>query len=95
MKSVFSYRKRAFLMPISTGYTSHVLAEVESSRDGEYRLGHNMLTVADCRRRIQLEFFLGTARQRRLSVAKINLLIKVLTDFRDALNAEIAQIEKR
>jgi hypothetical protein len=53
-----------------------------------------MLTLADCRRRIQLEFFLGTRRERRLSLAKINLLIKVLTAFRDALLREIDLIEK-
>ena len=47
-----------------------------------------MVTLADCRRRMQLEFFLGTARSRRQSVAKINLLIDVLTRFRDALTNE-------
>ncbi len=90
----FSFRKRAFLNPVSTGHTSYILAETESSRDGEYRWGHYMLTIADCRRRIQLEFFLGTKRTRRISLAKINLLIKVLTSFRDALQKEISLIEK-
>jgi len=60
MKNVFSLRKRSFLSPVSTGYTSHIFAEVESSNEGEYRWGHNMLTIADCRRRVQIEFFLGT-----------------------------------
>jgi hypothetical protein len=54
-----------------------------------------MLTIADCRRRIQLEFFLGTKQARRISLAKINLLIDMLTKFRDALANEIALIEKR
>jgi hypothetical protein len=57
MKSVFSLRKRSFLSPLSTGFTSHIFAEVESSNEGEYRWGHNMLTIADCRRRVQIEFF--------------------------------------
>ena len=56
--------------------------------------GHYMLTIADCRRRIQLEFFLGTKRTRRNSLRKINLLIDILTAFRDALVKEIALIEK-
>jgi hypothetical protein len=55
--SIFCYRKRVFLAPVSTGHTSYILAEAESTRDGEYKWGHYMLTIADCRRRIQLEFF--------------------------------------
>src|SRR5215813_14994958 len=94
MKNVFSLRKRSFLSPVSTGYTSHIFAEVESSNEGEYRWGHNMLTIADCRRRVQIEFFLGTKRERRRSLAKINLLINILTRFRDVLVKEIALIEK-
>jgi hypothetical protein len=94
MKPLFSLRKRVFLNPVSTGHTSYILAEVESSRDGEYKWGHYMLTIADCRRRIQLEFFLGTKTARRISLKKINLLIDVLTWFRDALIKECDLIEK-
>ena len=79
-KDTFSFRRRLFLNPVSTGYTSHIVAEVESSRDGENKWGHCMLTIADCRR-IQLEFFLGTKSARR-SLKKINLLLDVLTQFR-------------
>ena len=53
-----------------------------------------MLTIADCRRRIQLEFFLGTKQARRRSLRKINLLIDVLTRVRDALIKERDLIEK-
>jgi hypothetical protein len=91
---MFAFRKRSFLNPVSTGLTSHVLAEVESSRDGQYQWGHYMVTLADCRRWIQLEFALGTKRQRRLALKKINLLISILTSFRDALIKEISLIEK-
>lgn len=93
-KPIFSFRKRAFLQPISTGTTSHILAEVESSNNGEYQWGHNMLTIADCRRPVQLEFFLGNKRDRQLSLDKINLLIDILKDFRVALLHEIDLIEK-
>src|ERR671917_1648063 len=86
------YRKRVFLASISTGHTSYILTEVESSRGGEYKWGHCMLTMADCRRRIQLEFFLGTIRARRESLRKIDLLIKVLSAFRNALLAEAQAI---
>src|SRR5829696_7594427 len=94
MRPLFAFRKRFFLNPISTGHTSHILAEVESSRNGEYKWGHYMLTLADCRRRIQLEFFLGTKQARRNSLRKINLLISLLMRFRDALQKEIDLIEK-
>src|ERR1700741_1486027 len=93
MNSPFSLRKRVFLNPISTGHTSFILAEVESSRGGENKWGHCMLTLADCRRRVQLEFFLGTKTTRRISLKKINLLIDVLTGFRDALIKENEVIE--
>ena len=92
--SIFSHRKRLFLSPISTGHTSYIFTEAESSRDGEYKWGHYMLTLADCRRRIQLEFFLGTLRARRASLAKIDLLIKQLEQFRTALRTEAGLIEQ-
>ena len=82
------FRKRVFLASISTGHTSYILAEVESSRGGEYKWGHYMLTIADCRRRIQLEFFLGTMRARRESLKKLDLLLSVLNSFRAKLLAE-------
>jgi hypothetical protein len=84
----YTFRKRVFLSPISTGFTSYVFAEAESSDGGEYKLGNYMLVLADCRRRIELEFFLGTARHRRQSLAKIDLLLEVLNSFRSALGKE-------
>src|ERR1043165_6608145 len=88
------FRKRVFLASISTGHTSHILAEVESSRGGEYKWGHCMLTIADCRRRNQLEFFLGTVRARRESLKKLDLLLKVLGSIRNALLAEAQLINE-
>src|ERR1044072_46875 len=93
-RSVYTLRKRLFLDPISTGITSYILAEIESSRDGAYKWGNYLLTLADCKRIIQYEFFVGTKEARRIALRKINLLIDVLTQFRDALQKEIALIEK-
>jgi hypothetical protein len=56
--------------------------------------GGNMLIIADCHRVVEFEFHLGTTKHRRQSLAKINLLIDVLTRFRDALRAEADLIEK-
>jgi len=56
-----------------------------------------MLTLADCHRSVQFEFFLGNAMFRRESLAKIDLLLKVLNGFREALIKEarlIADFEK-
>ena len=94
MKNPFSLRKRVFLNPVSTGTTSYIFAEVESSRGGEYKWGHYMLTLADCRRRIQLEFFIGTLRARRENLRKIDLLIKRLEEFRSALQTEAGLIQQ-
>jgi len=93
-RSVFTFRKRSFLNPTSTGYASYILAEVESSDGGAYQWGNYLVTLADCRRVVQLEFFLGTKQARRIALRKINLLIDVLTRFREALEKEIALIEK-
>lgn len=94
MKNIYSYRKRAFLNPVSTNHTSYILAHVESSRGGENKFGSNLIFLADCERRITLEFFIGNERDREISLKKINLLIDTLTRFRDALTQEIALIEK-
>jgi hypothetical protein len=82
-----------FLASVNTGFTSYVFAEVESSCNGKYESGHYMLTIADCRRSIRLEFFLGNALARRQSLAKIDLLLKVLNGFRAALFREAQLIE--
>jgi hypothetical protein len=91
----FTFRKRTFLNPISTEYTSYILAFVEDSREGEVKSGGNMIILADCHRVIELEFYLGTKRHRRHSLAKINLLADTIAAFRAALLKEITAIEKR
>ena len=92
--AVYSFRKRAFLNPVSTNKTSYVMAHVESSFEGDHKWGDNVLYIADCHRQIALEFCLGSARHRRVSLKKIDLLISVLTSFRNALAEEIVLIEK-
>jgi hypothetical protein len=93
-QSAYTFRKRLFLNPAATGYTSFIVAEVESSQKGAYKFGNYLLTVADCRRTIRLDFSLGTKQARRIALKKISLLIDVLSRFRDALQKEIALIEK-
>jgi hypothetical protein len=68
---------------------------VESSHEGEFEACHCSLAIADCRRQIDLEFSLYTSRERRQSIAKADLLIRILTEFRDSLEAEAKLIEKK
>jgi hypothetical protein len=93
-KTIYSFSKRAFLNPASTRQTSYIQAHVQTGDDGPDKWGDNLVIIADCKRVIQLEFFLGSKRDRRISLAKINLLIKVLSQFRRALVKEIRLIEK-
>jgi hypothetical protein len=91
----FSFRRRTFLNPASTDSNSFIHAYIESVGDGTNKWGGNFLILADCRKRVEFEFCLGNRQHRRRSLAKINLLIEVLTAFREALVKEIALIEKR
>jgi len=93
-KSIFAFEKRAFLNPVSTHSTSYIQAHVETGHEAPYKWGDNMIITADCELAIKLEFFLGTKQARRISLAKINLLIETLTAFRDALTKEITSIEQ-
>lgn len=84
----FTLRRRTFLAPASTGVTSYIFAEVESSGGGKYKYGRYLFSLADCHRCIDLEFSLATAHARRRSLAKVSLLIDVLTEFRERLATE-------
>lgn len=92
-KLIYAFSKRAFLNPASTHLASYIQAYVQTGQDGPDKWGDNMVLIADCKRVIQLEFFLGTKRYRRISLAKIDLLIDILTQFRAALAKEIRSIE--
>ena len=93
-KTIYAFSKRAFLNPASTHLTSYIQAHVQTGPEGPDKWGENLVTIGDCKRVVQLEFFLGSKRDRRISLAKIDLLIKVLTQFRTALAKEITSIEK-
>ena len=93
-KSTYAFSRRAFLNPASTHLTSYIQAHVQTGPEGPDQWGDNMVILADCKRTVQLEFFLGSKRDRRISLAKIDLLIEVLTQFRTALAKEIRSIEE-
>jgi uncharacterized protein (DUF433 family) len=93
MKSNFSFRKRVFLLPASTDCTLYIHAIVQSSHNGEYRWEANVLYIADCGRKIEIDFVVGNKRQGRLAPRKINLIMSMLLSLREALAQEIALIE--
>jgi len=82
-KTIYAFSKRAFLNPASTHLNSYVEAHIQTGREGPDKWGDNMVTIADCKRVVQLEFFLGSKRDRRLSLAKIDLLIKMGAQLRE------------
>ena len=90
-----AYGKRLFLGPISTGSTAFIHAVAESSFNGEDPLANYVLIIADCHRRVMLEFALSSAYMRKRNLAKIDRLAKVINEFRDAVHAEAKLIEKQ
>ena len=88
------YRKRVFLNPISLSAPSFIQAVADSSDEGTYLLGSYILIIADCERRIMLEFGLASPKQRKASLDKIDRLVRVVNEFSDALHAEAELIDK-
>lgn len=89
-----AYRKRVFLNPISVSAPSFIQAVADSSDEGTYLLGNYVIIIGDCRRNIMLEFCLANAKQRKISLDKIDRLAKVVNEFREAVHAEAKMIEK-
>lgn len=89
-----AYRKRVFLNPISLSQPSFIQAIADSSDEGSYLLGSYVLIIADCHRNIMLEFGLASANQRKLSLDKIDRLLKVVNEFREAVHREAKLIEE-
>jgi hypothetical protein len=92
--SRFRYYKRTFLAHAASNINSYIIAEVESSEAGTYRLGSNMLTIADCHKQIELEFSLESTRARRKSLARAELLADLINGFRDSLREEAREIDR-
>lgn len=89
-----AYRKRLFLNPIQDGAPTFIQAVADSSDNGTYLLGNYVLIIADCDRRVTLEFSLANKYLRKRNLAKADRLVQVVNDFRYALAKEIAAIEK-
>ena len=88
-----TFLKRAFLNPVSTLASAYIQGNVADSQDGAMNHLGNILIIADCHRVTEFEFYLGSKKHRRQSLAKANLLIQFLTAYRDALKREVDLIE--
>ena len=95
---MYKFIRRDFLNAApELSHTSYVLAHVEHSENGTNAHGSNVINIADCKRVITLDFYLGDKEARDSSISKINLLLEILGEFRDALLNEaflIAEAEK-
>ena len=89
-----AYVRREWLNPEESLHTSYIMVHVEDSQGGRNAHGSNIVLIADCTRVVQLEFFLGNQEARDASLAKINLLIEVLSRFGAALLSQIRLIAK-
>lgn len=71
---------------------AYVLASVEDTTKYKLEDGDAWaeFELADCARRISLEFPLTTGKERRNSLRKARLVAKVATEFADALEKEVA-----
>ena len=90
----YSLRKRHFLEPLPTEHNSYISVICESSADGNEPYGNYMLHLADCYRLVEIEFFLGNAHARKLSLYKIDKIFQTIGQFRNALHNECELIEK-
>lgn len=89
----FAYRKKFFLAP-APGDTSSILLEAEDSENGNKKNGHYVVTITDNHQRVNLDFYLGTAKHRKQSMDKINLLITQLVRFGHTLMLQSQAIDR-
>jgi hypothetical protein len=88
-----AYRKRIFLNPISEGAPAFIQAVADSSDDGTYKLGNYLLIIADCNRRITLEFALSSKLARKKARAKVDRFAAVVNEFRKRMIIELESID--
>ena len=88
-----AYRKRVFLNPISEGAPAFIQAVADDSDNGSYLLGNYLLIIADCERRIMLQFPLSSKKAREKARAKIERFAAVVNAFREHMIKELEMID--
>jgi hypothetical protein len=88
-----AYRKRLFLNPIQDGAPAFIQAVADDSDNGSYLLGNYLLIIADCNRRVTLEFALSSKQARKQARAKIERFAAVVNAFREHVIKESELID--
>jgi hypothetical protein len=97
----YRMRVRKFLNLPGFHAGAYVFAEVEDSTNAKrsdqdgWPWVEITLKLADCDRVVSFDFEFETARDRRNSLRKIDILVDTLTSFREALYQEAAVAEER
>jgi len=68
--------------------SAHIIAQVVDTRGQKYPSMDIVLDIADCSRKIGLNFYMHDEETAKNAMHKINLLIDQLNEFRKHLNAE-------
>lgn len=80
MKSSFIFRKRVFLVPGPTNYDSYIHVMIESSRNGEYKWGTDVLYIGDCCCKIELSSSLHLSSAQKNTSGIIKTIMVVLEE---------------
>ncbi len=90
----FKYRQKKFLAPASPGDTSSILLEAEDSENGQKKSGQYTIAITDNHGRINLDFYLGTAKHRRQAWKKLDTLMTQIIRFGSVLVKESEAIQR-
>lgn len=91
-KERFIFAKNAMLNKAGYNSTAAIAAKIEKWGKGEPEID---LQISDCLRSINFEFSLHDEGDRENTLYKIDTMLEVLMDFRDAVEAEIPAAERR
>jgi hypothetical protein len=89
------FHRRSFLNLRGQHAGAYVIADCRIGRDWNGRPDVDaILTIADCRRVVTLDFSGRTVAEARNAVRKVRILRHVLDDFAVALEAAFAEVER-
>lgn len=100
MEKKYRMRERSFVDE-DAWMSEHLIAIVEDSSATpieDLRNGNNVmvvLTLGDCRNTVDFYFNLGSPELRQEAIAKARMFAETLTEFREALEAEVSALEDR
>lgn len=89
----YVYKNKQFLSD-APGDTSSILLEAEDSDNGTKKSGTYVAVITDNHSRVELEFYLGTAKHRRQAMRKVDRIITNFVRFGSALMKESQAIER-